>query len=167
MRFPRLIAGATLAIACLAAGSHVLAAPEGDPMSPIYGTWRVNIERSIDTVLADADYSGYDPEYLKSYIVGNAETMKLVFTDSLVTYYRGRHTKDMPYEMKASSGNSVTIKVMSDMDGTPDIQHWEMVLIEKDFLHLESTATNLKDFWVYERFVLPTGAVEEKPDAKE
>jgi len=158
-----MIASATIVFAGLTAGSAALAAAESDPMAPIYGEWRVNVDRSIETVLADPDYSGYTPEYLKSYIVGNAETMKLVFADSLITYYRGRHTKDMDYQVEATSRSSVTIKVTAESDGQLDEQYWEMVLDEVGLLHLESTATNLKDFWVYERYVLPTGAIKDKP----
>jgi hypothetical protein len=146
MKFPRLTAALTLVFVSTMGGNSLADGVE-DPLAPMYAQWRVNYDRSYALAMADDDLPERNPVVLDEYVTTMAKTMSLTFTDSLITYTRGAHRRDMKFEVAAVLGEEITIKILAGENS----QHWVLRMDDEGFLHLESTATKLTDFWVYEQ----------------
>jgi hypothetical protein len=130
--------------AALAEGTQALAAPT---IAPFIGTWRINFELSYLRALADEHLPQRDPATLRNYVDTMSQIIELSIGDSLITYSRGRHTKSFPYAITGEEDGK--LQLTADPQGQS--ADWVLELTTEGYLYLRSSATQVTDFYVYER----------------
>ncbi len=138
------------ALACLPAAAL---ADAGQPPSiaPFVGTWRINFELSYLRALADEHLPQRDPTALRNYVDTMSRIIELSIGDSLITYSRGRHTKSFPFAITGEENGKISL--IADPQGQSAA--WVLELMPEGTLYLRSTATQMTDFYVYERGRIP------------
>ncbi len=135
---------------CLPVGAWA-ADEAASPIAPFIGTWRINFELSYLRALADEHLPQRDPATLRNYVDTMSRIIELSIGDSLITYSRGRHTKNFPFAITGEEDGKLNL--VADPQGQS--ADWVLELTAEGYLYLRSTATQFTDFYVYERGRIP------------
>ena len=138
------------ALACLPAAA-LADASQPPSIAPFVGTWRINFELSYLRALADEHLPERNPATLRNYVDTMSRIIELSIGDSLITYSRGRHTKSFPFAITGEEDGK--LHLVADPQGQS--ADWVLELTPEGNLYLRSTATQMTDFYVYERGRIP------------
>ena len=137
---PLILLGLVLMAAC--------SGPEEPSLKEFYGTWKVDFQRSWDLAILTQDSpSKEDSLGVTDYMSTMADIMEMSIDDYYLTYTRGRHVRQVPYELSATRGDSVIVGI--EVDGT----EYELAFswAEEGYMFIESSATPGPDHFVYFR----------------
>ena len=122
-------------------------APGENPLQPYRGEWRLDVEQSYARALTLEELAQYEPEYLRSQIVGMSRIVSLAIGDSTIAFTRGRHRRDLAFRVDGADSLGVTLMIAEE----PDSIRWNLSLDEGGYLQLGSTRSGFIDYYVYFR----------------
>jgi len=118
-----------------------------NPTQPYRGEWCLDVEQSYGKALALKELANQDPGYLRSQIEGMRKIVRLAIGDSTITFTRGRHRRDLAYQVEAADSLGVTLRIAEETEPV----RWHLRLSPGGFLELNSTRPGFVDYFVYVR----------------
>ncbi|MCZ6875952.1 MAG: hypothetical protein O7G88_20885 [bacterium] len=116
-------------------------------MSKFLGLWRVDFERTMEEAKKSPKYSAKDAERLPAMVKKMMGMMTIKLADGSMSYVRGSREMNLPYRVKAASGNSATV-VCSRGDKTFDVR---FTLIDGKYMNFKSAASDDMDYYIWKR----------------
>lgn len=142
----------TLTLLLLLAVFSAASAADPPPLEPFFGTWKVDYQRSWDRAMASPEFGENDSLAVTQYMTTMSDIMEMSIDAYNLTYTRGKQSRQVPYEVRAQSADSVKVDI--DVEGLE--YSLTFAWAEKGYMFIESTASARPDFFIYKRVSLET-----------
>lgn len=108
------------------------------------GTWSVDFDRTMEEAKKSPKYDG---ERVPAMIKRMMAKMKIDMTDKEMTYIRGAKEMKMPFTVKSSDDQSVTVSVkQGDQEATI-----KFTLIDGAFMNFNSSGSDDMDYYIWKK----------------